>query len=123
MRRALFLFFFLMTAPIPAAKAVEAVTGTGQKSVIVTSLQKCLAQLDPESALDVQQNYLKPYQECRARLYRKLQERKTASAQKEAVAATPETPRNYVRVTPSRSAPMPSTAKEEVATPAEKPGK
>jgi hypothetical protein len=37
-------------------------------SFTVTSIQKCYAQLSHEDALEIQQNYIKPYEECQRRL-------------------------------------------------------
>ncbi|MCE9506700.1 MAG: hypothetical protein K8R48_00075 [Alphaproteobacteria bacterium] len=52
-------------------------------SFTVTSIQKCYAQLSHEDALEIQQNYSKPYDECQRRLALKLkneQEKKPGSA-------------------------------------------
>jgi hypothetical protein len=52
------------TAPEPEPGAANTFT--------VTSIEKCYAQLSREDALDIQKNYIKPYQECRRRLVLKL---------------------------------------------------
>ncbi|MBI3440570.1 MAG: hypothetical protein HY052_02000 [Proteobacteria bacterium] len=45
------------------------------KTLTVTSIQKCYSQLSRQDALDIQRNYIKPYQECRRRLELKLQKK------------------------------------------------
>lgn len=74
-----------------AAPPAPAGDGGGEvpaaKSAVVTSLQKCYAQLGREEALEVQMNYIKPYQECQRRLARKLKEKQQAAAGEKAAAA------------------------------------
>lgn len=45
------------------------------RSVVVTSVQKCYAQLSREEALEIQKNFVKPYQECQKRLAAKLKKK------------------------------------------------
>lgn len=56
----------------------ETVTGGGQ-FMTVTSVQKCYDLLETEEALDVQRNYIRPYQECKRRLSVKLQKKKSVA--------------------------------------------
>lgn len=71
------------------------------QSHTVTSTQGCYDQLEPDEALNIQRNSLKPYQECLELLAQKLEKKKTLEVQKQAEGnAVPEaeTPRNYIRV-------------------------
>jgi hypothetical protein len=61
--------------PAAATEGGGKESGEGEKqasnSYVVTSIQKCYAQLGREEALDIQKNYIKPYQECQRRLAEK----------------------------------------------------
>lgn len=46
------------------------------RNVTVTSVRKCYAQLSREDVLDIQKNYIKPYQECQRRLAAQLKKKK-----------------------------------------------
>ena len=63
----------------PAVTKPEEAEAPPAKSFTVTSIDKCYAALGPEDALDIQRNYIKPYQECQRRLALKL---KKAAEQK-----------------------------------------
>jgi hypothetical protein len=45
------------------------------RSFTVTSIGKCYAQLSREDRLDIQRNFIKPYQECQHRLALKLKKK------------------------------------------------
>lgn len=64
----------------------------------VTSLQKCLDQLGAKDAIDIQSNYMKPWQECQRRLEEKLEKEQAQKVQEAKEATTPITPRNYIRI-------------------------
>lgn len=70
---------------------------------VVTSLQKCLDQLEPEEAAIVKSSYNKPYQTCHAMLAAKATKKKKAKKklQEEPEA---ENARNFVRVQDGRTA-------------------
>jgi hypothetical protein len=98
------------SAPADAAKTAPA-DGNMQHSMTVTSIQTCYDQLDPADAAEIRRDYLKPYAECQARLEAKLQGKREMKAGEAAAAATPESPRNYIRVQrpePAAAAPAPS---------------
>jgi hypothetical protein len=90
----------------------------GGHTVVVTSIQTCYDQLDPADVSDIKMNYPKPYAECQARLEAKHAGKREWKAGEAASAATPETPRNYIRVqqpdtpsaaeTPNKSTPKPN---------------
>lgn len=77
MRRIFFLLIFFAITPAFAAESET------QNSFTVTSVEKCYAALSPEDALDIQRNYIKPYQECRRRLELKEKEKKKLSVNDE----------------------------------------
>jgi hypothetical protein len=68
------------------------------RSATVTSVQKCLDQLDPADAADIRARYVHPYQECQKRLRLKLEHKKQAEAKAAAETPVAPTPRNFVRV-------------------------
>jgi hypothetical protein len=70
---------------------------------VVTSLQKCLDQLEPEEAAIVKSSYNKPYQTCHTMLAAKASKKKKAKKklQEEPEA---ENARNFVRVQDGRTA-------------------
>jgi hypothetical protein len=70
---------------------------------VVTSLQKCLDQLEPEEAAIVKSSYNKPYQTCHAMLAAKAT-KKTKAKKKLQEEPEAETARNYVRVQDGRTA-------------------
>lgn len=49
-------------------------------TVVVTSIEKCYAQLSRADALDIEQHYLKPYEECQRRLALKLKQQHNVKA-------------------------------------------
>ena len=65
-----------------AAAAEEEIPSA--KSYTVTSIEKCYAQLSREEALDIQQNYIKPYGECTRRLALKMQKKSAEKPAEEA---------------------------------------
>ena len=67
------------------------------KTFTVTSIQKCYAQLGREDALEIQKNYVKPYQECQRRLALKLKKTPGMKAG-EVDGQAPEKPGNFYRV-------------------------
>lgn len=91
-------------APAPANPSAAAAPAAApaddnmHHSMTVTSIQTCYDQLDPADAAEVRRDYLKPYAECQARLEAKLQGKREMKAGEAAAAATPESPRNYIRV-------------------------
>jgi hypothetical protein len=81
-------------------------------SFTVTSIQKCYAQLKHEDALEIQKNYIKPYEECQRRLAQKLkneQEKKPGSA-----GAPDKKTRNFYSIFQRNAAPEKNTDKGEV---------
>jgi hypothetical protein len=73
--------------------------GEESKTLTITSIQKCYDQLTRKDALDIQKNYIKPYQECQRRLELKIKKEqwlkdKPATAQD----PVPEKPENFFRV-------------------------
>ena len=85
------------------------------KIYTVTSIQKCYESLGKEDALDIQKNYLKPYQECQRRLMLKLQSKQEAKPG-EAKEDSPDKTHNFYKVQKDRGHPP----EEEHKTP-EKP--
>lgn len=73
-------------------------SGFGMQTSTVTPLDECLKQLPPEEAAEVKMRYIQPYRECRIRLADKAAEQRHVEVTKQRDDATPETPRNYVRV-------------------------
>jgi hypothetical protein len=49
-------------------------------SIVVTSIQKCYAQLSHEEVLDIESNFVKPYEECKKRLAIKLKKKNSLKA-------------------------------------------
>lgn len=99
-----------------AAKAKEAAKApagtapvTSSNSIVVTSIETCLSQLDPADAAEIRAHYVKPYAECQFRLQEKLsrkEQQKTAKTE----APVADTPRNYLRV---QQPPAPAPADEK----------
>ena len=58
-------------------------------SFIVTSIEKCYAQLGHADALDIQQHFVKPYEECQRRLAIKTQQEHELKAGQQKNAKTP----------------------------------
>lgn len=77
-----------------AAKPATPTTGPGGGAQVVTSIQKCYADIGTEAAQDIRRRSLTPYADCQKRLREKIAADKAAAAVPEA-----ETPRNYRRVT------------------------
>lgn len=77
----------------------------GMQSMSVTSIDKCLAQLPPAEAAEIRTRYVKPYEECRNRVGANARAQKTVEVTKQEEALTPETPRNYIRVSVPREKP------------------
>lgn len=102
-------FFFLLPVLMavlffpPAVRAQDDPDIATAKTLTITSLQKCYDQISHEDALDIQRNYIKPWQECRRRLSLKLKN-DAKSKKTEADTRPPATPRNFYRVqnTPRR---------------------
>jgi len=95
----------------PADAAADPSAVPPPQTRIVTSLQKCLNQLEPEEQAIVRSNYEKQYQTCNAMLAEKGRKAKSARKKKEAAEAEEpeaENARNYVRV-------RESTAEEDEA--------
>jgi len=96
------------------------------QSAVVTSVDACLKQLDPDEAAEVRRNYQRPYQECQSRLAEKLSKKKTAKAGAAQKGPEAESPRNFVRVQPLKADPTPppgldSTSAGASNTPADAP--
>jgi len=89
----------------PKAAAQQQQPQQVMQSLSVTSVEKCLEQLPPAEALEVRTRYVKPYEECRARVGANARQQKTVTAEKQAEALTPETPRNYIRVSVPKETP------------------
>ncbi len=70
---------------------------------VVTSLEKCLDQLEPEEAALIRGSYNKPYQTCHAMLAAKAGKKKKAKKKLEEEPEA-ENARNYVRVQDGRTA-------------------
>jgi hypothetical protein len=68
------------------------------RSAVVTSVQKCLDQLDPADAAEIRGKFVQPYQECQRRLTAKLEKKKQEEAKAATETPVPVTPRNFVRV-------------------------
>jgi hypothetical protein len=86
----------VFSAPVLAQKDDDKFPAA--RNAVVTSVQKCLNQLDPVDAAEIKGKFVQPYQECQRRLSAKLERKKQEEAK--AAAATPVavTPRNFVRV-------------------------
>ncbi len=92
-------FFFVFLLSLSSAAAGQdnyynagqleaAEEGSKAQSFTVTSIQKCYQQLSREEALEIQNNFIKPYKECHRRLALqklKKQESPPISAPKEVI--------------------------------------
>ncbi len=107
-------------APAPTAEQPAASTElmAAPQTRVVTSLQKCLDQLEPEEQAIVRANYNKPYQTCNSMLAAKAGKKKKA-AKKAAEEPEAENARNFVRVQDGRTAG--TAAAEEPAEYADEP--
>jgi len=76
------------------------------KSFTVTSIQKCYERLGREETLDIQKNFIKPYQECQRRLALKLKKEREEKAAK--ANDKPEKRRGYHRVRNKNDSQKPS---------------
>lgn len=102
-KTAIFSFVLFAAASSPAFAQLDDVAADAEDmpaahSHVVTSVQKCLDQLPPAEAAEVRKNYLKPYQECMARLSYKKKDEAEKAAKAAADAPVAPAPRNYVRV-------------------------
>jgi hypothetical protein len=79
----------------PDAEAAPPEEKEGPKTLTITSIEKCYAQLSREDALDIQKNFIKPYQECQRRLALKL---KSPPQTKGAQDHPAESSRHYLQV-------------------------
>ncbi|MFH1158021.1 MAG: hypothetical protein V1721_03945 [Pseudomonadota bacterium] len=101
-----------------AAEPAEAPEDPPEKarSFTVTSIQKCYDLLSREDVLDIQQNYIKPYQECQRRaalnLKKKQEEKKAADAKDE---SSSKKQRDFYRV--QKKATPPPEASEDKPSP------
>ncbi len=90
-------FLVILLAALPA-QAQE----TGAQSYVVTSVQKCFDMLQRSDIIDIQKNFVKPYEECHRRVAAQAAEREAAARAAKAAAGAQEpaaeTPMNYVRV-------------------------
>ncbi|MBI1215663.1 MAG: hypothetical protein GC185_07585 [Alphaproteobacteria bacterium] len=76
-----------------------------QTSLVVTSVESCLAKLPPEEAGEIRLHSRQPYTDCRRLLNAHAHARHHYAAVQQADALTPVTPRNFIRVvTPVSSA-------------------
>ncbi len=104
-------------APAPTQDQPEAADelAPAPQTRVVTSLQKCLDQLEPEEAALIRGSYNKPYQTCHAMLAAKAGKKKKA---KKKLAEVPEAEnaRNYVRVQDGRTAGAEASATDESDT-------
>lgn len=110
--------------PSAASKAAAAQQQPPQQvmqSLSVTSVEKCLEQLPPAEALEIRTRYVKPYEECRNRVGANARKEKTVEAGKQAEALTPETPRNYIRVSVPKEEPARDTSTAAGSKPAGNP--
>lgn len=90
-------------APTEEQPAAAAEMAPAPQTRVVTSLQKCLDQLEPEEQAIVRANYNKPYQTCNSMLAAKAGKKKKA-AKKAAEEPEAESARNFVRVQDERTA-------------------
>jgi hypothetical protein len=92
-------------APEPTAEQPAAAQelAPAPQTRVVTSLQKCLDQLEPEEQAIVKSNYNKPYQTCHSMLAAKAGKKKKA-AKKAAEEPEAENARNFVRIQDERTA-------------------
>ena len=69
-------------------------------TLTVTSIEKCYKQIGREDALDIQRNFVKPYQECQRRLALKLKKatEKPVPETKKDAKPEPEIPQGFYRV-------------------------
>lgn len=86
----------ILTALLALSPHALAETATA-KTLTVTSLQKCYDRLDREDALDIQRNYIKPWQECQRRLSLKMKKEAENRKAEEDSRPAP-APRNYYQV-------------------------
>lgn len=101
-------------APLQMQGEVEATPGF---SKTITSVSSCLKLLPESEAATIRLTSLKPYEECQKRLL-KLRDEKDAKAETaEEVKNTPETYKNYVRVSGTGVANNADYDKEEKAAP------
>lgn len=77
--------------------ATDSDTPEPAKTFTVTSIRKCYDRLGREDVLDIQRNFIKPYQECQRRLSLLLQKEQQQKAG-ETKAVPPEKPRNFLQV-------------------------
>ena len=96
MLKKLFVFIVLMIHALPSLGAENDFAPA--QNAVVTSVQKCLEQLDPADAADIRARFVQPYQECQKRLSAKLEQKKQADSKAAAETPVPVTPRNFVRV-------------------------
>ncbi len=101
-------------APAPTAEQPAAATElmSAPQTRVVTSLQKCLDQLEPEEQALVRANYNKPYQTCNSMVAAKAGKKKKA-ARKAAEEPEAENARNFVRVQDERTAGAPAAEEAE----------
>lgn len=69
-----------LSSPEKAEETEETEDLPPVKNFTVTSLKKCYAQLSRDEVVDIQKNYIKPYQECQRRVALKLQKKQTEKA-------------------------------------------
>jgi hypothetical protein len=113
--RPAFLLFLLLSLPAaaraqnyynadqpPPAQAQE--TGAS-RTFVVTSIEKCYAQLARADVLDIQKNYLRPYEECKKRLAAKIRAEQKLKAGEEKGAARKEEAKDAA---PAAAAPPPA---------------
>ncbi len=58
--------------PVADSKEATDNAAPAAHNVVVTSIEKCYAQLNHAEVLDIETNYVKPYEECQKRLARKI---------------------------------------------------
>lgn len=79
-------------ADVPPAPA--AAPEPTSRTVTVTSVEKCYAQLPAEDVIDIKTNFVKPYEECQKRLMRKLKADRTLKAGEVKAPVPPTAPAN-----------------------------
>lgn len=93
------------------------VQATPGVSKTVTLVSSCLKLLPEADAATIRLTSLKPYEECQKRLIKMRDEKETKAETAEEVKNTPETYKNYVRVSGAGAAKNADYDKEEEAAP------
>ena len=104
----------------PAASgsaAAENENAPPSHTVVVTSIQKCYAQLGHAEALDIERNFVKPYEECQRRLVIKLKKQQQLKVAHDKDTGTSKDTNNLKDGDTSKDTDAPKDAKDSNDTP------